>query len=121
MTTCKNLVTGAAFLTPGTAGRKKRELISQEPVLKVSDKVVALKDYISKVQEHPEEPIETQALEDFQRHPRLVTVLTTSTVLANLTITATTTPLEVETLAFTTTDANHCLPADIIATMDPCI
>ena len=55
------------------------------------------------------------------RHPRLLTVLTTATVVANSTITIFTTPLEVERLAFTSQDANHCLPADIVQTMPACI
>lgn len=54
-------MTGTAFVS-----RKKRGLIDQEPVLKVSDKIIPFKDYISKVQEgseEEEEAIETQALE----------------------------------------------------------
>ena len=55
------------------------------------------------------------------RHPRLLTVIATKTVTQNLTLTITTTPLEVEELFFTSSAANHCLPFQIVATMPACL
>ena len=55
------------------------------------------------------------------RHPRLVTVLKTSTFETSTTVTVTTTPLEVEELVFTSGNTDHCLPAQIIATLPACI
>ena len=55
------------------------------------------------------------------RHPRLLTVIATKTVTQNLTLTITTTPLEVEELFFTSSAANHCLPFQIVATMPTCL